>query len=50
MILAMRITLLVFMVLFFLSALGTKSEQRGYLEILGGTVTAVLLFLSYKIL
>ena len=49
MILAIRIILLVFGVLFFFGAAGANTEQRGYLNIICAVAVETLLLLSFKI-
>lgn len=47
---AFEITMLILSIFFYLTALGTKIEQQGYLCITGGTVVAVLLLTALRIL
>lgn len=47
---AFEITMLILSIFFYLTALGTKTEQQGYLCITGGTVAAVLLLIALRIL
>lgn len=47
---AFEIIMLILTVFFYLTALGTKTEQQGYLHITGGTVTALLLLVALKTL
>lgn len=49
MILATRIVLLVVCALFFLATLGANTEQRGYMDMIGATVAAVLLLASFRL-
>lgn len=49
MILAMRIVLLVFCAFFFMATIGSNTEQRGYLNLIGATVAAALLLVSFRI-
>lgn len=49
MILAMRIVFLVFCAFFFVACIGSNTEQRGYMNMIGAAVTAILLLASFKI-
>lgn len=49
MILATRIVLLVFCAFFLLTAVGAKTEKRGYMNIAGAAITAILLLVSFRI-
>lgn len=47
---AFEITMLILSMFFYLMALGTKTEQQGYLHIIGGTIAAVLLLIALRLL
>lgn len=49
MILAMRIVLLVFCAFYFVASIGSHTEQRGYMNMIGAVVAAILLLASFKI-
>lgn len=49
MILATRIVLLAFTAFFLLSALGAKEERHRQFSLVGGTVIAALLLLSFRL-
>ena len=50
MILAIRIVLLVFCVFFCVAAIGSQTEQRGYMNMIGAAVTGILLLASFRII
>ena len=45
----MRIVLLLVCAISFLAVLGVKNEQRGYLDLICSSVSAVLFFISFFI-
>lgn len=48
--LALEICMLIISVIFYISALGAKTEKQGYFYLTGGTVAAVLLLVALRIL
>lgn len=50
MIFAIRIVLLLFCAFFCVAAIGSNTEQRGYLNLIGAATTGVLLLASFKIM
>lgn len=49
MILATRIVLLVFCAFYFVASIGSNTEQRGYMNLIGAAVAAVLLLASFRL-
>lgn len=47
---AFEITMLILSIFFYITALGTKTEQQSYSHIMGGTIAAVLLLVALKML
>lgn len=48
--LALEICMLIVSVIFYITALGSKTDKQGYFYLAGGTITAVLLLVALSLL